>query len=104
MILYVNVLLMFSADICCPLTLGNGTVDCELGDNGGPNTGDTCSLSCDRGFIMEGSDSRMCIDSGTWTGDTTTCTARKCSYTPIFMYCTVYGFDNSTAAQCCRGL
>ena len=64
------------AVICCPLTLGNGTVNCELGENGGPNAGDNCTLTCDRGFIMEGSSSRMCDDLGTWTGDDTTCTAR----------------------------
>ena len=67
---------LFVADICCPLVLGNGTVACELGANGGPNAGDACNMSCDPGFIMDGSDSRMCTDLGKWTGDATTCTAR----------------------------
>jgi len=65
--------------------LGNGTVSCVLGDNGGPNAGDICTLTCDRGFIMDGSNLRRCTDLGSWSGEETTCTARMC------VYCVLYG-------------
>jgi len=44
------------SSISCP---GNGTVTCEFGDNGGPNDGDNCTLTCDPGFAMDGSTTRM---------------------------------------------
>jgi len=67
-----------STAICCPLEAPrNGTIDCELGDDGGPNYNDTCAVSCDPGFIMTGSDSRTCTEDGTWSGDDATCIARE---------------------------
>jgi len=69
-------LITLFVEICSPLTLGNGMVICGFGDNGGPNAGDECTLTCDRGTIMDGSDMRTCIENGTWSGDETTCTAR----------------------------
>jgi len=60
-------------DICAPLTLDNGTIDCEYGDNGGPNAGDMCSLACSDGLLLNGSDVRTCMDDGTWSGDDGVC-------------------------------
>ena len=61
-------------DICEPLILNNGTVDCEFGDNGGPNAGDTCNLACSDNFVLNGSDVRTCMEDGTWSGDDGVCT------------------------------
>ena len=66
-----------SLEICDPLTLDNGMIDCEYGDNGGPNAGDMCSLSCEPGFELSGSDSRTCFENGTWSGEPAICTDGK---------------------------
>ncbi|XP_074402621.1 P-selectin-like isoform X2 [Zonotrichia albicollis] len=41
--------------------------------------GSTCAFSCQKGFVLMGSDSRKCTATGTWTGDATRCEAIKCS-------------------------
>ena len=52
-------------------------IDCEYGENGGPNAGDSCSFTCDAGFDLSGSDSRTCYENGTWSGEISMCTASK---------------------------
>ncbi|KAM3668977.1 P-selectin-like isoform 1-T3 [Ammospiza maritima maritima] len=41
--------------------------------------GSTCAFSCQKGFVLMGSDSRKCTATGTWTGDAPHCEAIKCS-------------------------
>lgn len=49
---------------CDALTLTDGQIDCP----DGAEVGDTCLFACDRGYVLDGSDSRQCTDDGTWTG------------------------------------
>ena len=54
-----------------------------LCDNGATFTtgegyeGDTCFMSCTRGYELKGSDARTCQSDGTWTGNETTCSRGK---------------------------
>ncbi|XP_065891575.1 E-selectin-like [Dysidea avara] len=74
---------VFYINICEPLILNNGTVDCEFGDNGGPNAGDTCNLACSDNFVLNGSDVRTCMEDGTWSGDDGVCTFSDCEVTTV---------------------
>ncbi|NXL18378.1 LYAM3 protein, partial [Setophaga kirtlandii] len=38
--------------------------------------GSTCAFSCQKGFVLMGSDSRKCTATGTWTGDAPHCEGR----------------------------
>ncbi|XP_009318956.1 PREDICTED: P-selectin [Pygoscelis adeliae] len=40
--------------------------------------GSTCAFSCQTGFALTGPESRECIATGTWTGDTPRCKAISC--------------------------
>ena len=54
----------------------NGTIFCELGDDGAPNTDDTCTFTCDDNFMMRSGDAtRTCQRDMTWTGSNVECTA-----------------------------
>ena len=68
---------MYFIEICEALTLDNGMIDCQYGDNGGPNAGDMCSFTCDAGFDLSGSASRTCFENGTWSGEISMCTGSK---------------------------
>jgi len=59
----------------CPLLTApdDGMVDCPLGGEGGASEGDSCTVSCDIGFELQGSISRTCQADGIWSGDETTC-------------------------------
>ncbi|XP_009460853.1 PREDICTED: P-selectin [Nipponia nippon] len=41
--------------------------------------GSTCAFSCQTGFVLMGPESRKCMATGTWTGDTPRCKAISCS-------------------------
>ena len=50
----------------------NGMISCSPGND---SPGDTCTLTCDDGFEISGTQSRTCQDDGTWNGvDDTVCT------------------------------
>ena len=51
----------------------NGMIDCSLGDNLVPSYEDTCSFTCDTGYVLTGSDTRTCQSDGSWNGSTTMC-------------------------------
>ena len=59
----------------CPLLtgLGNGIMNCSLGDDGVPSYEDTCSFTCNNGYELTGSDSRTCQSNGTWSGSDDVC-------------------------------
>ncbi|NWX85763.1 LYAM3 protein, partial [Nothoprocta pentlandii] len=40
--------------------------------------GSTCSFSCQTGFVLTGTPSSECTDTGEWSGETPTCEAIKC--------------------------
>ena len=51
----------------------NGMMDCTLGDGDTANPGESCSFSCDDGFMLYGSDTRTCQNDRSWSGSETTC-------------------------------
>ena len=48
-------------------------INCSLGDDGVASSGDTCSLACDTGYELTGSDIRTCQSDGSWSGNVTMC-------------------------------
>jgi len=57
----------------CPLLSDpdNGMIDCSLGDDGEANPGDTCTYTCDDGYMVNGDMIVTCGNDGTWSDDTT---------------------------------
>ena len=65
---------MSSANSCPSLTgPNNGTMNCSLGDDGIPTYEDTCNFTCNTGYELTGSDSRICQSDGSWSGNETMC-------------------------------
>ena len=59
---------------CSPLTdLNNGVINCSLGDDGVPSYEDTCSFTCNTGYELTGSDTRICQSDGSWSGTDDVC-------------------------------
>jgi len=46
-------------------------IDCLLGDDGVANPNDTCTYTCDDGYMVDGDMTVTCDDDGTWSDDTT---------------------------------
>ena len=63
--------------VCETLTApDNGDINCSLGEDGLPTNRDTCTFTCDDGFVLSGSETRRCrIRRGqaSWTGDEAMC-------------------------------
>ena len=51
----------------------NGMINCSLGDDGAPSYEDTCSFTCNTGYVLNGSESRTCQSDGRWSGNSATC-------------------------------
>ncbi|KAM4895998.1 P-selectin-like isoform 2-T2 [Sylvia borin] len=66
--------------IACPVLSApdHGELNCSH-LHGNFTFGSTCAFSCQKGFVLMGSDSRKCTATGTWTGDAPRCEAVKCS-------------------------
>jgi len=63
---------------CSSLTdPNNGMITCSLGDDGIHSYEDTCSLICNTGYELTGSDTRSCQSDGSWSGVNTYCTNGK---------------------------
>ncbi|XP_065899217.1 uncharacterized protein [Dysidea avara] len=64
----------------CPLLTdpNSGTITCSLGDDGVPSYEDTCSVTCDTGYELIGSDTRTCQSNGGWSGIETMCSRVPC--------------------------
>ena len=60
---------------CVPLVNGpdNGEINCSLGGDGQPNPGDTCSYTCDAGYLIDGDEVRTCQNDATWSGSEPIC-------------------------------
>ena len=52
-------------------------VDCLLGNDEIPSYEDTCSLTCNTGYELTGSDTRTCQSNGSWSGTVTVCRRSK---------------------------
>ena len=54
---------------CQPLTdIGNGSITCSLGDDGVPSYQDTCDITCNTGYVLDGNATRTCLVDHTWSG------------------------------------
>jgi len=51
----------------------NGSITCSLGDDGLATDGDTCSYTCNTGYVLSGSDMRTCGSDRSWTGSDPVC-------------------------------
>ena len=62
--------------LTCPSLppLSHGKINCSLGEDGEANPGETCTFTCDDGYELSGSASRVCTNSETWSGTTNRCT------------------------------
>ena len=58
----------------------NGMIDCSLGDDGAPSYEDTCSFTCNTGYVLTGSDTRTCQSDGSWSGNSTMCSRGEWFY------------------------
>ena len=66
----------------CPILMApdNGTIKRSLGDDGLPTNRDTCSFTCNPGFMLSGRKTRICRVQngvGTWNHKNVTCTPGK---------------------------
>jgi len=54
----------------CPVLTApdNGMISCT-----GNGVGDTCTVTCDDGFELSGSETRTCQDDGSWSGTDAEC-------------------------------
>ena len=60
--------------VCSSLTNpDNGVISCSLGDDEIPSYEDTCSFTCDTGYELTGSDTRICQSDGSWSSDDVMC-------------------------------
>ena len=55
----------------------NGMMNCSLGDDGVPSYEDTCSFTCNTGYELTGSDTRICQSDGSWSGSDDVCRRGK---------------------------
>ena len=60
----------------CPSLNGpsNGMISCLLGGDGFPSTRDSCTFTCDNGYMITGTRTRTCQSDGTWSGTVAMCT------------------------------
>ena len=55
----------------------NGMITCSLGDDGVPSYKDTCSFTCNTGYELTVSDTRICQSNGSWSGNDDVCRRSK---------------------------
>ena len=48
-------------------------ISCSLGDDGVPSYEDTCSFTCNTGYVLNGSNTSTCQNDGSWGGDSAIC-------------------------------
>ena len=59
---------------CLPLNnSNNGMINCSLGDDGVFYYEDTCSYTCNTGYELTGSNTRICQSNGSWSGTDDIC-------------------------------
>ena len=65
-------------------------MSCTSGKVGVGYTGDTCSFTCNTGYELTGSDTRVCQSDGSWSGSDKFCLGGKFIYTIILSYTARY--------------
>ena len=70
-----NDVCVFSLPVTCPIfgDLVSGMVNCIVGDDSDLNPGDTCTFTCNDGYMISGSTNRTCQNDGTWNGSNAMC-------------------------------
>ena len=76
--MFVGILNCFS--VPCP-TPSNSSLQCPNGTTSGLFE-DTCTVTCDSGYELQGSDSRMCLADQSWSGGDPICAALNCPTSP----------------------
>ena len=68
-------LLHCNATVNCSLLnmANNGVINCSLGDDGFYSYEDTCNFTCNTGYDLTGSDTRICQSNGRWSGSDDVC-------------------------------
>ena len=51
----------------------NGMISCSLGGDGVPSTADTCTYTCNTGYVLTGSRNWICLNNGSWFGSNAIC-------------------------------
>ena len=71
----IKLLICFLLLVPCPSLTNpaNGMINCSLGDDGFPSLGDTCTVTCDDGYELTGSNTRTCQSNRSWSGSDATC-------------------------------
>ena len=52
----------------------NGMITCSLGGDEIPDPGDTCTYTCNTGYVLTGSHTRTCQSDRSWSNSTPMCT------------------------------
>ena len=55
----------------------NGMMNCLLGGDETPSSGESCNFTCNTGYKLTGSESRICQSNGSWSGSIAMCTRGK---------------------------
>ena len=48
-------------------------ISCSLGGDGVPDPGDTCTYTCNTGYVLTNSNTRTCQSDGSWSGSVAMC-------------------------------
>ena len=78
---FIYVLLVGCAMLTAPT---NGMVNCSLGADGVATDGDTCSYTCNTGYMLIGNAIRTCESDGMWSGTEPTCVGKFLSDFKIY--------------------
>lgn len=69
--------------VTCPVLTAttNGRITCSLGSDNQPTNGDICFFTCNSGYVLDGSATRVCLSThlgGSWTGNDVVCNTGMC--------------------------
>lgn len=59
------------------VNIDNGDFTCSVGDDGIRSYQDTCTVTCNSGYTMTGSDTTECLSNGSWSGMDAVCKRGK---------------------------
>ena len=76
-----NTCTIFSFLVTCTMLTAptNGMITCSGGDNV-PTVGDTCSYTCNTGYVLSGNSMRTCGSGGNWSGTEPTCIGKETDF------------------------
>ena len=69
--------------VSCPIftQLNNGMINCSLGEDRVHSYEDTCNFTCNIGYGLTGSETKICQSDGNWSGSDNVCSRSKCMNT-----------------------